>query len=217
MTANNDKRSDWLVLLGLGLLAWGVWLLLERTLGWIAFPLSQVLNFVGSIGWPLVLVGLGALLIMRARTEGWNMSGKKLYRSRTDRKIAGVLGGAAVYLNIDANLLRLIYVVLTLFTALWAGFLLYIIAMIIVPEEEFVLGAQAPTPPSPAPAPPVPQTPVVEQPVTAPAPEPAPAAAPAPAVPEPAVPEPAAGFAAPEAADVPEAPSAPETPTTPAS
>lgn len=158
MTANDDKRSDWLVLLGLGLLAWGVWLLLERVLGWIAFPLSQVLNFLGSIGWPLILVGLGVLLIMRARTEGWNMSDKKLYRSRTDRKIAGVLGGAAVYLNIDANLLRLIYVVLTLFTALWAGFLLYIVAMIIVPEEEFVLGAQAPTPPpAPAPAPAVPE------------------------------------------------------------
>ena len=209
MTANNDKRSDWLVLLGLGLLAWGVWLLLERTLGWISFPLAQLLNFVGSIGWPLVLVGLGALLIMRARTEGWNMSGKKLYRSRTDRKIAGVLGGAADYLNIDANLLRLIYVVLTLFTALWAGFLLYIVAMIIVPEEEFVVGAQAPAPPTPAPAPPVPPTPVVEQPVAAPA-----AAAP---VPAPAVPEPAAGFVAPEAADAPVDPAAPETPTMPAS
>jgi len=173
MTVNNDKRSDWLVLLGLGLLAWGVWLLFGRVIGWISFPLSQLLHFVGGIGWPLVLVGLGALLIMRARTEGWNMSGKKLYRSRTDRKIGGVLGGAAVYLDIDANLLRLIYVVLTLFTALWAGFLLYIVAMVLVPEEEFVLGAQAPAPPVPAPAPPVPPmppTPVVEQPAAPEAP-----------------------------------------------
>lgn len=193
MTVNNDKRSDWLVLLGLGLLAWGVWLLLGRTLGWIAFPLAQALSFIGSIGWPLVLVGLGALLIMRARTEGWNMSGKKLYRSRTDRKVGGVLGGAADYLNIDANLLRLVYVMLTLFTAMWAGFLLYIIAMIIVPEEEFVVGAQAYAPPTPAPAPPVPPTPVVEQPV-------------APETP-----------AAPAAPVAPEAPAAPETPTTPAS
>jgi len=215
MSANNDKRSDWLVLLGLGLLAWGVWLLLERVLGWIAFPLSQVLNFVGGIGWPLILVGLGVLLIMRARTEGWNMSGKKLYRSRTDRKIAGVLGGAAVYLNIDANLLRLIYVVLTVLTTLWLGFLLYIIAMILVPEEEFVLGAQAPAPPAPAPAPapPVPPTPVVEQPVAPAAP-----AAPAPvAAPVPSEPEPAAGFAAPETENAPEPSAASETPTTPAS
>lgn len=168
MAANNDKRSDWLVLVGLGMLAMGVWLLLERVLGWVAFPLSRVLSILGSIGWPLVLVGLGAFLIVRARTEGWNMSGKKLYRSRTDRKIGGVLGGAAVYFNIDSNLLRMIYVLLTLFTALWAGFLFYIIAMIVVPEEEFVVGAQAPAPPSPAPAPPVPPMPVVEQPVATP-------------------------------------------------
>ena len=200
MAPNNDKRSDWLVLVGLGLLAMGVWLLLERVFGWIAFPLSQALRFIGSIGWPLVLVGLGAFLIMRARTEGWNMSGKKLYRSRTDRKIGGVLGGAAVYLNIDANLLRLIYAALTLFTALWAGFLLYIIAMIVVPEEEFVVGAQAPAPSAPAPAPPVPSMPVAEQPAA-----PAPAApAPAPAVP---TPTPAA----------PEVPTDPATPAPPAS
>ncbi len=207
MASPNDKRSDWLVLVGLGLLAMGVWMLLERVFGWIAFPLAQVLHFIGSIGWPLVLVGLGAFLIVRARTEGWNMSGKKLYRSRTDRKIGGVLGGAAVYLNIDANLLRLIYAALTLFTALWAGFGLYIIAMIVVPEEEFVVGAQAPAPPSPAPAPPVPPTPVVEQ----------PAAAPAAPTPAPAVPEPAAGFSAPETPAAPEIPAAPETPVPPAS
>lgn len=194
MAMNDDKRSDWLVLAGLGMLAMGVWLLLERVLGWVSFPLARLLGFIGSIGWPLVLVGLGVLLIMRARTEGWTMSGKKLYRSRTDRKIGGVLGGAAVYLNIDANLLRLIYVVLTLFTALWAGFLLYIIAMIIVPEEEFVLGAQAPTPPAPAPAPPVPPMPA------------APVAPEAPAAPD-----------APDAPDAPETPAAPETSTPSAS
>ena len=203
---DNGKRSDWLVLLGLGLLAMGVWLLLEQVFGWFALPFGEVLRFLGSIGWPLVLVGLGIFLIMRARTQGWNMSGKKLFRSRTDRKIGGVLGGLAVYLNADSTLVRLGYVALTLFTGLWAGFLLYIIAMIVVPEEEFVLGAQAPTPPTPAPAPPVPTAPVVEQPVTsAPAP-----AAPAPA---PSVPAPEAAQAAPEAPAAPSAPAAPEAPT----
>jgi phage shock protein C len=194
MTGNNN-RSDWTVLLGLGLLTAGVWLLLGKVFAWLAWPLAYAVRFLGSIGWPLVLVGLGVFLIMRARTEGWNMSGKKLFRSRTDRKVGGVLGGGAVYLNVDSNILRLIYVALTLLTGFWAGFLIYAIAMIVVPEEEFVVGAQAPSvPTAPAPAPSVPTQPA--------------AAAAAPVAEAPA---------APVAPPVPEAPVASETPASPAS
>lgn len=37
---------------------------------------------------------------------------KRLFRSETDRKIAGVVGGLAEYLNMDASLLRIITVLL---------------------------------------------------------------------------------------------------------
>ncbi len=50
----------------------------------------------------------------------------KLFRSRTDRKIGGVLGGAAVYFGVDASLLRLVYAVATVLTGFWFGFLLYV-------------------------------------------------------------------------------------------
>lgn len=202
--ATGNKRSEWTVLIGLGLLAMGVWLLLERVFGWFALPLANIFRFLGSIGWPLVLVGLGIFLIMRARTEGWNMSGKKLYRSRTDRKIGGVLGGLAVYLNADATLVRLLYAVLTVFTGLWAGFLIYVIAMVVVPEEEYVIGAQPVAPTSPAPAPPVPPAPSAQPVASVPVTE-APAAS---AVPEPEV--------SPETQVVSNVPDAPEAPTTPA-
>ena len=39
-----------------------------------------------------------------------NMEGKKLYKSSTDKKIAGVCGGIAEYFNIDSTLVRLAWV-----------------------------------------------------------------------------------------------------------
>lgn len=58
---------------------------------------------------------------------------KKLYRSRSDRKIAGVCGGIAQYFDIDPTLVRLLFIVGLLAVAgtFWA----YIIMMIVVPEE----------------------------------------------------------------------------------
>ena len=58
---------------------------------------------------------------------------RKLYRSRTDRKIAGVCGGLAVYLDMDPTLARLIWVMAALFAG-W-GLLGYLIAWIVMPEE----------------------------------------------------------------------------------
>lgn len=62
---------------------------------------------------------------------------KRLYRSRTDRQLAGVCGGVADYLSIDPTLVRVIWVILTL--AGGPGLILYIILALVVPEEpEFV-------------------------------------------------------------------------------
>ena len=58
---------------------------------------------------------------------------KKLYRSKTDKKIAGVCGGLAKYLNMDATVIRLITVLVCLFAG--AGLLAYLIAALIIPEE----------------------------------------------------------------------------------
>ena len=63
------------------------------------------------------------------------MEGKKLYKSNTDKKIAGVCGGIAVYFNIDATLVRLGWVVFSLLGG--SGLLAYIIAAIIMPERPY--------------------------------------------------------------------------------
>lgn len=59
---------------------------------------------------------------------------KKLYRSKKDRKIAGVCGGLGHYLNLDPTLIRIIFAILLLPGGL-PGFLPYVLLWLIVPEE----------------------------------------------------------------------------------
>ena len=60
---------------------------------------------------------------------------KKLYRS-SNRIIAGVCGGIAEYFDLDPTLIRVIYLVLSLFSAAFPGVLLYIILMLMIPNYD---------------------------------------------------------------------------------
>ncbi|MGA2822624.1 MAG: PspC domain-containing protein [Bacteroidales bacterium] len=61
------------------------------------------------------------------------MEPKRLFRSRKDRILGGVCGGLGNYLNVDPVLVRVVWAIL--FFAAGAGFLAYILAWIIIPEE----------------------------------------------------------------------------------
>jgi phage shock protein C len=61
------------------------------------------------------------------------MESKRLYRSLTDRKFAGVAGGLAEYFIMDPLLIRLAFVILTL--AGGGGVLIYIVLWIVTPEN----------------------------------------------------------------------------------
>jgi len=58
---------------------------------------------------------------------------KRLYRSRTNRRLCGVCGGIGEYFNIDPVIIRLLWILVTL--AGGGGIIAYIIACLIVPEE----------------------------------------------------------------------------------
>ncbi len=60
---------------------------------------------------------------------------KKLYRSMTDKRLSGVCGGIAEYFELDSTLIRLLWVVLTLFSAAFPGILAYIICALIMPKQ----------------------------------------------------------------------------------
>jgi len=58
---------------------------------------------------------------------------RKLYRSRTNRQVAGVCGGLAQYFHTDATLIRVLFVVLALLGG--PGLVIYLLMWILVPEE----------------------------------------------------------------------------------
>ncbi|EHF5324203.1 PspC domain-containing protein [Listeria monocytogenes] len=57
---------------------------------------------------------------------------KKLYKSSSQKMIAGVCGGIAEYFGIEVTIVRLIWLAATLFFG--SGILLYILAAIIIPK-----------------------------------------------------------------------------------
>jgi len=59
---------------------------------------------------------------------------KKLYRSRTNKSLSGVCGGLGEYLNIDPTLVRVLWVVASLFMAGFPGLIVYIIMACVIPE-----------------------------------------------------------------------------------
>lgn len=61
-------------------------------------------------------------------------TGKKLLRSN-DRWIAGICGGFAEYFDLDPAIVRLIYLLLTLFGGGFPGLTIYIVLWIVMPKE----------------------------------------------------------------------------------
>ena len=60
---------------------------------------------------------------------------RRLVRSRRDRKIAGVCGGIAEYLNADPTVVRVVWALITLFPGtLPVGLIGYLVAWLIMPE-----------------------------------------------------------------------------------
>jgi phage shock protein PspC (stress-responsive transcriptional regulator) len=62
------------------------------------------------------------------------MEGKKLYRSNSDKMLAGVCGGLGQYFGIDSTVVRLIFALLVFF-GVGSGVILYIILALIMPLE----------------------------------------------------------------------------------
>ena len=65
--------------------------------------------------------------------DGTN-KGKQLVRPRKGRMVAGVCAGVAEYLGVDANIVRVVFAALTIFSV-GAGALVYLVAWAVVPEE----------------------------------------------------------------------------------
>jgi phage shock protein C len=60
---------------------------------------------------------------------------KHLHRSTTNKTFAGICGGLGEYFNIDPVLLRLIWVLVVIFTGVVPGLIAYIFAIFVIPTK----------------------------------------------------------------------------------
>jgi phage shock protein PspC (stress-responsive transcriptional regulator) len=183
--SDHNRRTDWSVFGAIALIVLGVWLLLGKLPWWDEF--RAAFSWVTSLGWPLVLIALGVVLLLanrRGARADSGAGGKRLYRSRTERMVGGVIGGLGAYLGVDPTWLRIIYAVIAVISGFGPGIVAYLIAMIVIPEEPVAPPQQPVWPPqqgwpptsgtetvqTPPPAPPVPPAPEPPQPPAPPAP-----------------------------------------------
>lgn len=72
------------------------------------------------------------------------MANVGLYRSNRHNMIAGVMGGIAERFGWNANLLRIIFVIISLMSAAFPGILVYLVLWLIMPKKNIRLDPHSP-------------------------------------------------------------------------
>lgn len=68
------------------------------------------------------------------------MKDKRLMRSTTNRMVCGVCGGLGLYTGIDPTVIRVLYVLISLFASAGiGGLILYFILAVIIPEDDGIV------------------------------------------------------------------------------
>jgi len=83
---------------------------------------------------PVLVILLAAINLITNSTKSNNTMAKRIYRLKSDRKIAGVCGGIANYFDIDPVIIRLAWLMAVF--CFGGGVLAYIIAVIVIPSED---------------------------------------------------------------------------------
>ncbi|MFA6329740.1 MAG: PspC domain-containing protein [Candidatus Micrarchaeia archaeon] len=61
---------------------------------------------------------------------------KRLYLSRKEHKVAGVCGGIAEYAEVDPTVIRLLFILFALMTAIVGGVFFYLLAWAVMPKQD---------------------------------------------------------------------------------
>ena len=111
-------------------------------LGWI------ILSIVpgGLVGGVIAYVAAALVMPVAPPSAEEPRTKRRVTRSSTDRKIAGVCGGLADFFSIDPTVVRLLWIVLTIVPgAIILGMVAYAVAWFIIPEAPRQALTQAPT------------------------------------------------------------------------
>ena len=135
LPTGNDVGRKSTVIVGAVLVGVGIWITLNK-LGVVSPDFDRVWSLVQAAGWGFVIVILGVIVIIGSRNHTeprMPARGVKLYRSRTDRWIGGVLGGFGEYFGVDSTILRLSFIALTV-AAGGSLIVAYIVMLAVMPE-----------------------------------------------------------------------------------
>jgi len=93
---------------------------------WVIIMLA--FNFIGALAYLIITKKRKKVISVKKKTS------KRLFRSKSNRIIAGVCGGVGEYFGIDPTVVRLLWVLFTFLGG--SGILAYIICWIVIPEEK---------------------------------------------------------------------------------
>ena len=102
--------------------------------------LFVILSIVGAIiGGVIVYIAAWFIMPEGGAEVAPVADGRVLRRSTTDKQIAGVCGGMAEYFQVDSTMVRLLWVVLSIFVgAIIGGIIAYLLAWLIIPRAQIV-------------------------------------------------------------------------------
>jgi len=132
----NEQNSPLLIIGGLLIVAGAV--LMARQFNLVPEPLLMMWRVLSAARGPVALVLVGIVVIVLANRGGSfhaPAKGTRLYRSRSDKVISGVLGGLAKYFGVDTTLVRLGFVALAFVGGVWTAVVAYIVLSVVMPEE----------------------------------------------------------------------------------
>ena len=143
----SKNNSDITLFFGSILIIIGIGLIL-RHMGF--FHYFQIWNIPWQMIWAIILIGVGVYILYRHNnpvpateaSEKFDGSATKSYpdsqifRSRSNKMLAGVCGGLAEHFNLDATLVRLVYVLISL-ASIGIGAAVYVVLMIVFPERPY--------------------------------------------------------------------------------
>jgi phage shock protein C len=111
---------------------------LSEKFGWDPLPARLLYGLLTLASGGLLAIPYLAIWAI-TRTHGAPHGAPRLWRSRSNRVIAGVLGGLAERLDVSPGSLRVLYVILSIFSAGFPGILIYLVLWAVMPE----IGASA--------------------------------------------------------------------------
>ena len=71
---------------------------------------------------------------MNTQTHAEHKEMKKLYRSDTNKVLAGICGGLGEYFDVDATVIRLFWLLIVIFSGIFPGVIAYILALFLIPK-----------------------------------------------------------------------------------